>query len=139
MAGMPEPKKRTAASTRAALNFSRREHQIMDAIYRLGSATVAEITAQLPDPPTTTAARTMLGILERKGHLRHTVNGLRNVYTPVVPAEKANRGRLHHVVETFFQGSRERAMAGLLELPSALTEDELDRLAAMIERARKRR
>jgi len=81
----------------------------------------------------------MLRILEQKGHLRHTVDGLRNVYAPVVPAEKANRGMLRHVVETFFQGSHAKAMATLLEAPSALSDDELDRLSAMIERARKRR
>ena len=111
----------------------------MDVIYRLGSASVAEIAERLPDPPTTTAVRTMLRILESKGHLRHTVDGLRNVYAPVVPADKANRGMLRHVVETFFQGSHAKAMATLLENPAAISDEELERLSALIDRARKNR
>ncbi len=108
----------------------------MDAIYRLGSATVSEIAARLPDPPTNTAVRTMLRILENKGHLRHRVDGLRNVYSPVVPAGRANRGVLRGVVDTFFQGSSARAMAALLEMPAPLSDEELDRLQALIDGAR---
>lgn len=111
----------------------------MDVIYRLGSATVSEIADRLPDPPTKTAVRTMLRILERKGHLRHRMDGLRHVYSPVVPAEQANRSVLRQVVETFFQGSRARAMATLLELRTPLSDEELDRLRALIDRARRRR
>jgi BlaI family transcriptional regulator, penicillinase repressor len=127
------------ASSRQSNQFSRRERQIMDVIYRLGSATVSEIATRLPDPPTNTAVRTMLRILERKGHLRHRVDGLRNVYSPVVPAEQTNRSVLRQVVETFFQGSHARAMATLLELRAPLSDEELDRLGALIDRARKRR
>lgn len=111
----------------------------MDAVYRLGSATVSEIAERLPEPPTNTAVRTMLRILEKKGHLRHRVDGLRNVYSPVVPAEKANRGALRDVVDTFFQGSSARAMATLLELKRPLSDEDLDRLQALIDGARGRR
>ncbi len=135
---MPSARRRHTRSSSHAGDFSRRERQIMDAIYRLGRATVAEVAARLPDPPTHTAVRTMLRILERKGHVRHTVDGLRNVYAPIVPAEKANRGVLRQVVETFFEGSRAQAMAALLELQTPLSDDEMDRLRAMIERARRR-
>ena len=111
----------------------------MDILYRLGSATVAEIATRLPDPPTATAVRTMLRILESRGHVRHGTSGLRNVYEPVVPAEQANRSVLRHVVETFFQGSHAKAMATLLESPSKLSNEELDRMRALIDRARRRR
>ena len=100
---------------------------------------VAEIAARLPNPPTATAVRTMLRILEQKGHLRHDLDGLRHVYSPVVPAEQANRSVLRDVVETFFQGSHARAMATLLELRAPLSDEELDRLRALIDRARSRR
>jgi len=134
----PQRGRREGSSQRLS-HFSRRERQIMDAVYRLGSATVAEIAARLPDPPTHTAVRTMLGILEKKGHLRHHLDGLRNVYMPVVPAEQANRSVLRQVVDTFFQGSRARAMATLLELRTPLSDEELDRLRALIDTARSRR
>ena len=122
-----------------ASHLSRRERQIMDAIYHQGSATVAEIASRLPDPPTATAVRTLLRILERKGHVRHEMDGLRHVYLPVVPLEQANRSILRHVVETFFHGSRSQAMATLLDLSTPLSDEELNRLGALIERARKRR
>jgi predicted transcriptional regulator len=128
-----------ADPSRLASLLSRRERQIMDVVYRLGRATVAEIAERLPDPPTATAVRTMLRILEQKGHLRHDRDGLRHVYRPVVPVEQATRSVLRHVVETFFRGSRSAAMATLLELPAPLSDEELDRLSALIERARKRR
>jgi len=136
---MPPRRRQPDASPRQSNGFSRRERQIMDVIYRLGSATVAEIAARLPDPPTATAVRTMLRILEKKGHVRHTLDGLRLVYSPAVPAEQANRGVLSQVVETFFQGSHARAMAALLELRTPLSDEELDRMRALIDRARGRR
>lgn len=112
----------------------------MDVVYQLGGkATVAEIVQRLPDPPTATAVRTLLRILEQKGWLRHELDGLRHVYSPVVPARQANRSILRHVVETFFNGSRAQAMATLLELPTPLSEEELERMRTMIERARSRR
>ena len=120
--------------------LSRRERQIMDAIYQKGRATAAEVAAALPDAPTLTAVRTMLRILEDKGHLRHEADGVRHVYVPVMPREEARRSMLEHVVATFFNGSREQTMAALLgddadEIPDA----ELDRLQRLIDEARTRR
>src|SRR5262245_38299625 len=111
----------------------------MDTIYRLGKATVAEIAKSLPKPPTETAVRTMLRILEQKGYLEHAQEGLRHVYSPVIPAHQANQTVLRHVVENFFGGSRSKAMATLLDLPGPLTDEELARLRELIDRARERR
>src|SRR5918997_1173209 len=86
-------------------SLSRRERQIMDVIYRLGRATAVEVTAQLPDPPTSTAVRGLLRILEEKGHLRHEQDGVRYVYFPSTPREAAGTSVLTHVVRTFFGGS----------------------------------
>lgn len=130
---------RSDAASRLTSQLSRRERQIMDAIYRLGNGSASEIARHLPDPPTDTAVRTLLRILERKGYLRHTREGLRHVYSPVVPQQQANRTVLQHVLQNFFQGSRSQAMAALLDLPLPLADEELDRLGQMIERARKRR
>ena len=121
------------------LDLSRRERQIMEAIYRLGSASAAEVTANLPDPPTSTAVRTMLRILEDKGYLEHEQDGVRFVYRPSVPREKARTSVLSHVISTFFNGSAEQAMASLLGADSKLSEAELDRLSRLIEVARSRK
>jgi len=121
------------------LDLSRRERQIMDSIYRRGSATAAEITADLPDPPTSTAVRTMLRILEDKGHLTHEQDGLRYVYRAVIDREQARQSVISHVVKTFFDGSAEQAMATLIDRSgSELSDDELARLAGLIAKARKR-
>jgi predicted transcriptional regulator len=133
------PVRRSRPSSRSAAGFSRRERQIMDAIYVLGNATVAQIRDRLPDPPTSTAVRTLLRILEQKGHVRHTMDGLRLVYSPVVPVKQAHRNVLRHVVETFFQGSRSQAMAALLDLPTPLSDEDLVRMRALIDDARRRR
>ena len=118
--------------------LSRRERQIVDVIYRLGQATAAEVTANLPDPPTSTAVRTMLRILEDKGYLTHESEGVRFVYRPKLPREQARRSVLSDVVRTFFNGSPEQAMATLLDLsPADLPDEELDRLARLIDQARK--
>src|ERR1700752_5310033 len=119
--------------SRLATQLSRRERQIMDFVYHLGRATVAEIAERLHDPPTATAVRTLLRILEQKGYLRHETAGLKHVYLPGVPAKQATRSVLKHVVETLFRGSRTDAMATLLELPPPLSDEELDRLSALIE------
>jgi predicted transcriptional regulator len=111
----------------------------MDVIYQRGSATAAEITADLPDPPTATAVRTMLRILEDKGHLTHSQDGVKHVYRAVVDREKARESVISHVVRTFFDGSAEQAMATLIDRSGGdLTDAELARLAGMIEKARKR-
>jgi len=115
--------------------LSRRERQIMDALYRLGRATAAEVREALPDAPSDSAVRTHLRILEEKGHVGHTQDGPRYVYTPTVAPEKASRSALRHLVRTFFDGSPERAVAALLDA-SNLSDHDLDRMAALIEQAR---
>ena len=121
------------------VDLSRRERQIMDIIYRRGSATAAEVTADLPDPPTSTAVRTMLRILENKGHLTHEQDGVRYLYKAVVDRDKARESMIGHMIKTFFNGSAEQAMATLIDRAgSDLNDEELARLAGMIEKARKR-
>jgi predicted transcriptional regulator len=118
--------------------LSRRERQIMDVLYRKGRATAAEILDEIPDPPSNSAVRAMLRTLEEKKHIRHEAEDLRYVYMPVVPREKARRSALTHLVETFFDGSTEQAVATLLTVSARdLTPDDFDRLAALIEQARK--
>jgi predicted transcriptional regulator len=124
-------------SDRTAMHLSRRERQIMDVIYRLGSATAADVLERLPDPPSYSAVRAMLRVLEDKGHLRHAQEGTRYVYVPTVAREKARRSALAHLVKTFFDGSTESAVAALLEGPARLSDDELARLSRLIEHARK--
>jgi predicted transcriptional regulator len=111
----------------------------MDVVYRRGSATAAEITSDLPDPPTSTAVRTMLRILEDKGHLTHEQDGVRFVYRAVVDRQQARESVISHVIRTFFDGSAEQAMATLIDRSgSDLTDAELARLAGLIAKARKR-
>jgi predicted transcriptional regulator len=122
----------------AATQLSRRERQIMDVIYAKGRATVAEVRERLPDPPTYSAVRALLRILEEKGHLRHEQEGPRYVFMPTVPAEKARESALRHLLRTFFDGSAEGAMAALLDLEaSELSPEEYDRLVEKIEQARR--
>lgn len=118
--------------------LSRRERQIMDILYRKGRATAAEIQASLPDPPSYSAVRAMLRVLEEKKHVHHEEKDLRYVFTPAVPREKARRSAIAHVMETFFDGSAEQAVATLLDVSSRkLSPEEFDRLSALIEKARK--
>ncbi len=122
----------------SAPQLSRRERQIMDVIYSLVRASAAEVRERLPDPPSYSAVRALLRILEEKGHLRHETEENRYVFFPTVPAERAREAALRHVLGTFFQGSAASAMAALLELEDLeLTGEEYDRLAARIERARR--
>jgi len=122
---------------KALLNLSRRERQIMDVLYRDRQATAAEVLAALPDPPGYSAVRAMLRVLETKGHVRHVADGTRYVYLPTVARERAGRPALAGVLETFFEGSTEKAVAALLELsPAGLSDEELDRLSHLIEQAR---
>ena len=110
----------------------------MDVLYRKGRATAAEIMAELPDPPGNSAIRAMLRVLEEKKHIRHEAEDLRYVYMPVVPRDKARKSALKHVVETFFDGSTEQAVATLLNVSARdLKTEDFDRLAALIEEARK--
>jgi predicted transcriptional regulator len=118
--------------------LSRRERQIMDIIYARGQATAAEVLEGLPDPPGYSAVRAMLRVLEEKGHLRHEPRGPRYVFLPTVPREKARRSALKQLLRTFFDDSTEQAVAALLDLSaSKLSGDELDRLARLIDEARK--
>jgi predicted transcriptional regulator len=119
-------------------NLSRRERQIMDIIYQQGQATAAEVMERLPDPPSYSAVRALLRVLEDKGHLRHEEQGPRYVYLPTLPRDKARSSALKQVVQTFFEGSTEQAVAALLGMsPVALSDEELDRLARLIDQARK--
>ncbi len=118
----------------------RRERQIMDAIYAAGSATAAEVVDALPDPLSNSTVRTQLRILVEKGYLKQERDGQRYIYRPARPRRQAARGALKRVVETFFGGSVERAVVGLLRSSDVeLDEAELERLQEMIERAREER
>jgi predicted transcriptional regulator len=118
--------------------LSRRERQIMDILFRQGRATAAEVMAELPSEPSYSTVRTQLRVLEQKGHVRHEDDGVRFVYMPVVARHAARKSALRHVVETFFDGSPEKAVAALLGTDGArLTPEQLDRIATLIEKARK--
>ena len=111
----------------------------MDVLYRAGKATVAEVQAGMADPPSYSAVRTMLRILEEKGHVRHDLDGPRYVYIPTVARAKAKRSALKHVVNTFFDGSASQVMAALLEIsPRDLGDEELARLRQLIDNAKKK-
>ena len=115
-----------------------RERQIMEAVYRLGRATVAEVLAQLEDPPSYSSVRAMLRILEDKGQLKHSQDGPRYLYMPVVSGERARRSILQDVVKRLFDNSTEKAVAALLESSSdRMSDAELDRLRRMIDSARR--
>jgi BlaI family transcriptional regulator, penicillinase repressor len=118
--------------------LSRRERQIVDILYSRGRSTAAEVQNALPDPPSYSAVRAMLRILEEKGHVRHEQDGPRYVYAPTVARDNAKRSALRHVLRTFFDGSAEQAISALLDEASTnLSEAELDRLARMIHQARR--
>ncbi|HVH99014.1 MAG TPA: BlaI/MecI/CopY family transcriptional regulator [Enhygromyxa sp.] len=118
-------------------HLSRRERQIMDVVYRRGRVTIHEVLAELPDPPSYSAVRASMRVLEDKGQLRHIQDGPRYVYTPTLPRTHAGHSALAHLVDTFFRGSAAETMATLLELRGdELSGEDLDQLSAMIERAR---
>jgi BlaI family transcriptional regulator, penicillinase repressor len=124
-------------ATRALSSLSRRERQIMEVLYRDGQATASEVLAAIPDPPGYSAVRAMLRVLENKGHVRHVADGNRYVYLPTLPRDRAGRPALASVLETFFDGSTEKAVAALLDLSRQdLSEQELDRMSQLIEQAR---
>jgi predicted transcriptional regulator len=118
--------------------FSRRERAIMEALYRLGKASAAEIREAIPDPPSTTAIRTLLTILENKGHVRHESDGTRYIYAPRVARREMGRRALDSLLKTFFDDSVEQAVAAMLTRRDAdIPRDDLDRLARLIDKARK--
>jgi predicted transcriptional regulator len=123
---------------RSTAQLSRRERQIMDAIYRRGSATAAEVHSALPDAPSYSAVRALLRILEEKGHLTHTQDGQRYIYAPVVSRSAARESALRGVVRTFFGGSATEAVAALLDMSDGkLSKTDLDEIAGLIRRAKK--
>ena len=117
--------------------LSRRERQIMDTLFRRGRVSAADVQTDLPDPPSYSAVRAHLRILEEKGHIRHVQDGPRYIYIPTMTKDRAKRSALRHLVETFFNGSAEQAMAALLDDESTvISEADLDRLSGLIDRAR---
>ncbi|PYQ33260.1 MAG: CopY family transcriptional regulator [Acidobacteria bacterium] len=122
---------------KSLLHLSRRERQIMDVVYLLRRVTVAEVLERLPDPPSYSAVRAMLRVLENKGHLRHALEGKSYVYVPIVPRIRASRSALQNMLKTFFDGSPEKAVAALLDISrTEITDAELDRLSRLIDQAR---
>ena len=125
-----------ARETHSAL--SRRERQIMDALYRRGRATAAEVMEVLPGQPHYSTVRTQLRVLEEKGHVRHEEEGLRYVYMPVLARHAARKSALRHVIATFFDGSTEKAVSALLGREGGrLSDEQLDRIEELIAKARK--
>jgi len=118
--------------------FSRRERQIMEILYQRGQASASEVRTAMPDAPSYSAVRAMLRVLEEKGHIKHLAEGLKYVYVPVVAAHQARRSAVKHLLDTFFSDSPEQVVAALLDISSKkLTREELDRMAELIEKAKK--
>jgi predicted transcriptional regulator len=126
------------AKTAAPPDLSRRERQILDVLYKAGRATAAEVQEAMPAAPSYSAVRTLLRILEDKGHVHHEQDGTRYVYLPTVARDAAKRSALRHLLNTFFEGSTTQAIAALLDDDaSRLSSADLDRLTAAIKRVRK--
>jgi len=122
-------------SADVGFQLGRRERQIVEILYRLGTATVADVLSNLPDPPTYSAVRGMLSLLEAKGHVRHQRDGMRYVYSPVIAPTKARQSALRHLVSTFFEGSTLAAAAALLEMSDGkLSPAERKQMSALIAR-----
>ena len=118
-------------------DFSRRERQIMDIVYRVGEATAAEVMGQMPEAPGYSTVRTLLGVLERKGHLNHQRRGHHYVYSPTTSVEAASSSMLEHVMETFFDGSASRIVSAVLDISDAqLSKDEYDKILAIVRQAK---
>jgi predicted transcriptional regulator len=133
--------RKTAGKSKALhASLSRRERQIMDIIYRLGHVTVAEVLPELPGEPAYSTVRAQLRVLEQKGHVRHEEQGQQYIYTPTVPRHAVRQSALKHLVHTFFDGSREKVVSALLGSESgSVSDEELERIAQIIEKARKER
>jgi predicted transcriptional regulator len=122
----------------ALAGLSRRERQIMEILFQRGKASASEVREAMEDAPSYSAVRAMLRVLEEKGHLKHQAEALRYVYVPVVTREKAKRSAVKHLLDTFFSDSPEQVVAALLDVSSKrLTHEELDRMAEMIEKAKR--
>ena len=127
-----------AKTDRDHTSLTRRERQIMDILYRRGRASAGEVMEELPGNPHYSTVRTQLRVLEEKGHVSHEEHGLRYVYVPAVPRRAARKSALRHVVETFFDGSAEQVVAALLGGEgSRLTDEELERIAELVAKAKK--
>lgn len=109
----------------------------MDVLYRMERATAADVHRGIADPPSYSAVRAMLRVLEEKGHVKHEEKDLRYVYLPIVSREKARKHAVRHLLETFFEGSPEKAVATLLDVSNNLSDEEFDKLAELIEKARR--
>ncbi|MBI1328391.1 MAG: BlaI/MecI/CopY family transcriptional regulator [Alphaproteobacteria bacterium] len=132
-----KPKNKVAGAA-GSDGFSRREREIMDALYRLKRGSAAEIRDAIGDPPSTTAIRTLLTILEKKGHVRHTSDGTRYIYEPAVAREQMSRRAIDSLLKTFFDNSVERAVSALLTRDDAdISREELERLSNLIESAKR--
>ncbi len=119
------------------MDLGARERQIMTFIYRQGEATAAEVQEGIANPPSYSGVRAMLRILEEKGHLKHRKEGARYIYEPTISPDEAGRSAIDYMMQAFFSGSAERAVAALLDVKgNELSEQDLDRLARMIERAK---
>ncbi len=116
--------------------LARREREILDILYRRGRATAAEVMEDLGADRSYSTVRTQLRVLEQKGHVRHEVDGTRYVYLPAVPRHAARRSALRHMLDTFFDGSPGKAVAALLGDARALSDEELDRIAQLVDKAR---
>lgn len=115
-----------------------RERQIMDILYRRGRATASEVMNELPGEPSYSTVRTQLRVLEEKGHVQHAEHRLRYVYEPTVPRHTVRQSALSHVVDTFFEGSAQKVVAALLGRErNRVSREELERIALLVERARK--
>lgn len=118
--------------------LSRRERQIMDILYTRGSATAADVQQNIPDAPSYSAIRALLRILEEKGHVKHSYDGPRYVYTPIISRPVAQKSALRQLVKTFFDGSTSNAVAALLDMSGKdLSDSELERLAEIVENAKR--
>ena len=118
-------------------HLSRRERQIMDILYERSSVTAAEVLESLADPPSYSAVRAALRVLEEKGHITHRREGHKYVFRPVVSRRRAQKKATQRLLKTFFEGSTERAVTALIEDGKGLDADELDRIATLIDQARK--
>jgi BlaI family transcriptional regulator, penicillinase repressor len=117
--------------------LSRRERQIMEVIWSAGQATATEVLEKLPDPPSYSAVRALLKILETKGHVRHVADGNRYVFLPTIAPDRARRSAMQSLLHTFFDGSPEKAVAALLDVSRPeLSDDELERMSRLIDQAR---
>ena len=118
--------------------LSRREREIMDILYKVGRATAAEVMNELSGEPHYSTVRTQLRVLEGKGHVKHEEQGLRFIYSPTVPRSAVRQSALRHLIDTFYDGSTEKVVAALLGVEgSKLSPEQLDRIAGMVDKARK--